>query len=403
MKKKVSIQNIDLSILLLGFFLIIAPFDIALGSQMGTFLNIFMLAMFVINCFEIFILNKKIYFKKLSVWILIYILYMTVTILYGPKSKIKSSIFPCVVALAMFPYYLKHYAQTEVKYLSKCINVFSIILLIVIIYNKYMHTQEISDSRLYVYLGNYADPNYFTAGIIFIVMYHLHSFMKYNKVINFFLLISTMYVVFLCESRGGLLAIIASIGIYIIFNSKKMILSLLLGICILLIIYLIALKVLPEYMVDRIRIESLIGGTGSGRTIIWGNFFKIYNEGSIFNKIFGFGRGSCSLLYFNYTKKTYYLPHNMYIKTLIEGGITGELLLILPCIISIKKCFKEANVLGLSIIVGFYFSAFFLDMDDTRTMWIIWLFAFINNEKSAKLIKMLEGKSLNGKRYNTNI
>ena len=159
-----------------------------------------------------------------------------------------------------------------------------------------------------------------------------------------------------------------------------------------LVAYFIAIKTLPEYMANRLNIKNMLSGTGSGRTIIWKNFITIYANGGTAAQIFGFGRGACKWLYYDFTGTTYYLPHNMYIKTLIEGGIVGVLCLLIMLVSCFKRAIKAKNTLAIAILSAFVLSAAFLDMDDTRTMWIVLLFVYQNFEtvENKRRIQALE-------------
>ena len=356
--------------------MIVAPLDISLGHALGNALNLFMLFIIAVHISSLVFYNEAIKYDKIAVFMMIYLFYMTLSMVYGPKEAWKSSIFPFIAAITILPYYQQLLNNAEKKYISRCIRFFSIILVFIVVYDEFFRTQEVYDSRLYVYLGEYADPNYFSAGIIFIILFNLSSYLHSKKIIDISLCVVDIIILFLMGSRGGLMAILVAAYLLILLNNKNVVKTGIIVLVVALIAYAIAIRVLPEYMAERLKLSNVFGSTGSGRTIIWNNFAEIYKNGNVLTYLFGFGRGSCKYLYYEYTNGTYYLPHNMYIKTLIEGGIIGCFLLLNIMALCFKKAIKEHNFLACSILVAFLISGSFLDMDDTRTMWIIFLFLY---------------------------
>jgi O-antigen ligase len=130
----------------------------------------------------------------------------------------------------------------------------------------------------------------------------------------------------LSGSRGGLLALIAVAGLYVIFlgrsRSKLRLVMIILGG--LTIVWALLPLFLPRAaaLVETRYIDAgLIQGYTAGRDQIWADAFKLLTD----NVIFGAGLNGYYGTYGVYSGFTY--PHNLFLATGAEAGVIGVLLL----------------------------------------------------------------------------
>lgn len=177
------------------------------------------------------------------------------------------------------------------------------------------------------------DPNYLCAYFAFGTVYCLNKIIVNKKFFQKLFAIAELavylYLVFATGSRGGLLALMAAIGAYIVVSSgekSKHILAKIVSLALLVVLVSIILSNLPTVLRERFTIESVENSGGSGREDLWRYALDMYGRSDWFKHIFGFGTATArySLGFHGYNRVN--VIHNMFIETLVELGIVGLVL-----------------------------------------------------------------------------
>ncbi|MDR3185807.1 MAG: O-antigen ligase family protein [Christensenellaceae bacterium] len=211
------------------------------------------------------------------------------------------------------------------------------------------------------------DPNYFACGFIICTAYMSRMICKgKNLILNLVSLNIVMFYIIRSGSRGGFLANVAVIGLSFLpylLKSPRVFWSVATSAIIL------ALVVSFSYpaTADRFDISNL--GTGSGRTIIWGNYLYSLTAAPLENIFFGVGRDFETYIYLA-KEWSGILPHNMYLKLFIGGGLLGFPLFIVLLTLLVYYSAKNTNPFAWIVIVGLIFAGMTLDMDTTRDFYL---------------------------------
>ena len=106
----------------------------------------------------------------------------------------------------------------------------------------------------------------------------------------------------------------------------------------------------------------MISDGGSGRLTLWKDFLNYYSGESLGEIVFGNGRG---FIYDAYMI-TRNCTHNIFLKSLVEGGLIGfilHIILFVELFITVNKS-KSKDMSA--IIAGYIGCGVFLDLDDYR-------------------------------------
>lgn len=131
------------------------------------------------------------------------------------------------------------------------------------------------------------------------------------------------FAILMTGSRGGLMAFIVSIGVYIMLTKGKLKWQLILAVVILAILGSFAMEYyLPEDIASRFTLQSVLQSGGTGRTDIWLNALREYARALMPRQLFGYGFGTFPYFHRN-AYGIYAAAHNDLIQVLIELGIVG--------------------------------------------------------------------------------
>ena len=219
---------------------------------------------------------------------------------------------------------------------------------------------EYYEDRL-TFMGTFdEDPNYlcmyFSFGIIGALEKTLKSdHYKKNLILSLFELLAYIYIVLLTGSRGGLIAIIASICAFVILERNKISKSRLL------LLYLLFGSV-SFYIVthlsnivsfsERYTLDEVISSGGTGRVDIWDFGWKTFLDFNNFNKFFGSGIATTNYLFSIHGFKIKVM-HNIFLETLVEIGIVGIILYTYMICSFLIASYKNKNYYSFSILIGF--------------------------------------------------
>lgn len=230
------------------------------------------------------------------------------------------------------------------------------------------------NGEIYMGIVDIVDPNYLITNSVVMVGFYLLRIQSAGKNAERALLIALLVVfaacVMLVGSRGGLFTFGVLVIVYVLTQMRKPWKTLL----ILIVVGGIAMGLFfafaPEYITERFSISHMLQDGGSGRLTIWKNFLTYYGKQDLATWLFGVGRDVPPTIYLQEFGRTYY-PHNLYVKTLMEGGIVGIALLLAVFWHIWKKAYKAKNGMLIAIICAFMFGSLFLDMDNMRVFWLI--------------------------------
>ena len=216
---------------------------------------------------------------------------------------------------------------------------------------------DIIDGRLWLRGIISEDPNYVCAYFAFGVIFSLNRIIWnkriFLKIGGVFELCLYVLVVFLTGSRGGFLAILSAIGLYIITfskNEEKYIAAKIICFIFVFIAINIIFDNLPEKLRMRFSFDSVADSGGSGRMELWKNAIDIFKSANIFKKVFGFGTGTVmyNMLQLNYSRAD--VVHNIFLEILVELGIIGLVIYSIAIFFFAKKAFQNEDKFAFAVI-----------------------------------------------------
>lgn len=201
-------------------------------------------------------------------------------------------------------------------------------------------------------LGQANDPNYFVGYLIFPLAVTMKRIVESRwRLLYMLLAAGAVYTVFLSGSRGGLLAVLVTIAAFGLFYPGRLrnkLAVLIVFFVSVLLLWFAVRPFLPELIVDRMSLDSVVSTRGTYRVDIWLSMLKEIKEGSW--QIF-FGRGLQSMHPMVLDGRPYnVVAHNHYIQVMYDQGMIGFLLfgaLVVACLV---RCAKKRVCVAVALV-----------------------------------------------------
>lgn len=380
------LSRIRFRVYILSLYLLLLPIDATLGNILGSIsiINYVMLFFFFIRL--IMWIKEKISLDTLYQCkpAFIFFIYFVFTLAWPITQDLNSwYIFSLLSSFIMFLFStLDSYSEIEYSFLKNSIMFSGIVAIVTVLSNIDLS----SGSRLVLNVGRYMDPNYFSTGLVLITAVLIDNIFEKRKVkINITILVALLMTIILTGSRGGLLANIMVISVYIMFRKKigfKSILLLFITVLSFLIVFIYFKDYIPVTILNRFNISNIIKDEGSGRLNIWFNNLSYYKDTSIFRTFFGNGFST-----FSYTSYITYgvaqVAHSIYVQSLLEGGIFGLIVTVYLILSRMKYTYKERerHLFIFASLVGVAIGGSFLDIHVSRFFWNIMFFSTLKYNK----------------------
>lgn len=228
-----------------------------------------------------------------------------------------------------------------------------------------------------------ADPNefcaYFYMPLAIAITRLFRNKSRLMNMMSIIFILAVFYCIFSTGSRGGMLAAIAVIMVSWTFSSsislKKIVLLCVLIIVIYMAFFYIFMPNLPQPVLERFQLASIIEDKGSDRAIIWETAFHNISSGTT-RLIYGYGP-------FGITFMNRYTMHNQFIQALMDGGIIGLLLYLNFCVELIRKAYRNGPAFFGGITGAFAALLTLSAYAFFKPIWLIFLMCLLTIKKSA--------------------
>lgn len=357
-------EPIVLPSLIFSLYLILFPIDSALGELIGTISINNYIAIACLAVTLVFAIRRIIFkFDNFTIIYLVYVLYQVFSIIKGGYFFTNRNIIFLFYNFMTIIFIHVQWTEREKNNFKNMI----ILSMIVACYIIFTNINFNSSGRLYLSLGRNIDQNYLSANLIFGTAIITNSMIRAKKTIQRLifaaLLIWILVCIFYLGSRGSLFGNLVTAGLTIWLNRKSFnVLTTLIVVFSILIAVAAALIMLPDWIRERFSFSYMISDGGSGRLNLWKDFLNYYSGESLGEIIFGNGRG---FIYDAYMI-TRNCTHNIFLKSLVEGGLIGfvlHIILFVELVITVNKS-KSKDMIA--IIAGYIGCGMFLDLDDYR-------------------------------------
>ena len=211
------------------------------------------------------------------------------------------------------------------------------------------------------------DPNDLSA--LYIVGVVIGLDLLYEKkgylVLNIISVVAGLITILMTGSRGGLVSVISIIALIFILSNKKkgiknIIVSMLIIIVILAVLYTLTSKFVSTASLTRIFTieDSKIGyARGTGRMALWKYGFSLFLQ----KPLMGWGWGGYNTMGV--------ASHNTYLSMLLDTGIIGMILFIVPMVMINIRAFKSGKPLVIMLLLAGLIPSLFIDAINKRFFW----------------------------------
>ena len=382
-----TIQNNRVKMItwLVAFYLLLTPLDflpIVAGASLSK-----ILILIPVCGWLLYLTSIKIRFDRYLVVPVIYVIIILTSSFYSydASATIQRIVTICMNIAAILVLSTVNYDANEINILKKAIVYSGWFTLVLMIF--YAKTDLVGGLRLTVAVnGVYQDPNYLTGFLIFPILFYYFDLISNKKKLSLIKMSVFIIFILLTGSRGGLLALIGALLFLTLIWSMRdgfslktfaKIVSVILG---LILLFVVTLNFLPEEIVNRYNLASVIASGGTGRTDIWVEVKDQYSDFSLINKLFGGGAGTVKF----FTDGE--VAHNLWLESFIEVGVVGSVVFIVFYYIFFKKAYQMKEYVVVSSLFGYIVMSLSLSLYSYKPIWNIMLLILIlkNSEDIAQ-------------------
>lgn len=254
-----------------------------------------------------------------------------------------------------------------------------VLMLILVVITLVSNGSAFNRTTLEIF-GQTCDPNYFVGFFVFPMVITMKKIVHSKYRIAYILLaLLSIYCIFLSGSRGGLIAIVASIIAFAVIyppKLKKKIIVLAVGCGFIVCAWLAIAPFLPENIVERMSVSQVIETGGTGRWYIWKSALNEIVK-SPDKLLFGRGISAMHLVFIN-GRWGEVVAHNQAIQILYNQGVVGFLAFAALTAGCFLRCIRKRKTVSIALI-GMLALAISLSFDQTtRTFWNIVAYAAFN-------------------------
>lgn len=349
-------------------YFLLLPTTIAVNSAGNSILKLATIPIGLFFLITLILSNRKLHINGVHLALLLYTLSAVSTLFLMVDSDSIDNVIGYILNAALYiSLTVVPYNKAELELMEKIQILLLFILNILTLFSNGM----LSDRTTLMIMGQTSDPNYFVGFFIFPLTVALKRLVSGKHPLFYLSLIAvSLYSVFLSGSRGGLLAIavtIASFAILYPSGFTKRVVFLFGGVVLILILWAVFKPILPENIVKRMSVESVVETGGTGRVDIWKSMIReIVNHPE---KLL-LGRGITArhplLVHGSWTHA---FAHNQVIQILYNQGIVGLLSFLLLTGISFFRCVKRRKTVAIAILGMMALSVSLSFNQTTRTFW----------------------------------
>ena len=276
-----------------------------------------------------------------------------------------------------------------------------VVLLMILVGITLFSNSTVYERTTFEILGQTCDPNYFVGFFVFPLVITMKKIVQSKYRIAYILLaILSIYCVLLSGSRGGLLAVIATIMAFALLyppKAKNKMIVLAAGCGFMVFVWFLVLPFLPENIVERMSVEKVIETGGTGRWYIWESMLDeiVNSPGKLL-----LGRGIQAMhTIFLSGKWREAVAHNQIIQILYNQGIVGLTAFIALTAGCFLRCIRKRKMVSIAIIGMMVLSISLSFNQTTRTFWNLIAYAAFNFSEdescvSTEIFKLSEDNGL---------
>ena len=227
------------------------------------------------------------------------------------------------------------------------------------------------------------DPNYLCMYFLFGTVNGVDVIFSDNKLftklIHIIEIFAYLYVIIATGSRGGSIAAgVAFIIVYFRIQKEKQlgvrrIIGSVVFAGVAIAGLVLATSLVADDILNRFLIQDVIASGGTGRTLIWNDAWRTYQEAGIVRQMIGFGTGTAKTIASVYHFRLINVIHNIYLENLIEVGLIGAIIYLIY-IYKFWNFARRTDTFCFSIITGLIVMTMTVSAAAFKPYWNILLF-----------------------------
>ena len=360
-------NRIGLPCIMAALYFLMLPLTISVNSAGSSFLKIASVPIGAFFLITSFFTKKPVSVNMVHVMFMAYTLSTILTLFVDSSAESVSIVLGYVLNAGLFTVIsVVSYNKDELEFLENIQVVLLIIITALTLFDNVGSGRE-----TLTILGQSSDPNYFVGYFVFPTTITLKKIIESKwRIFYIVLALLGLYVIFLSGSRGGLLSIIVTFLAFAIIYpegiKKKATVLLVLAVSAM-VFWVLVSPHLPENIVERMNIESVIETRGTYRGDIWESMINEIKDSS-WEVIFGRGINAKHTMIIA-GKLHSEFAHNHYIQLLYNQGFLGLITFFLFIGTAIGRCIKKRKCVSIAII-GMMALVFSLSVNPSmKTFW----------------------------------
>ena len=349
-------------------YFLLLPTTIAVNSAGNSLLKLLTIPIGIFFVVTLILSDRKLEINGVHLALIVFTLSAVTTLFSASDETSVENVIGYVLNAALYICLsIIPYNRDELELMEKV----QIVLLVILNAMTIFSGGTRDDRTTLVIMGKTSDPNYFVGFFIFPLTVAMKRLISNKHRFYYLLLVAvSLYSIFLSGSRGGFLAIAVTVAAFAFIyppKSSKRFLYLTAGLVFLFAFWVILKPLMPENILERMRVDSVIESGGSGRTDIWKSMIKtIITEP---NKLL-FGRGITTLHRFlrdgAWREAT---AHNQLLQVAYNQGLVGLISFLALTGISFFRCVKNRKTVAVAIIGMMALSVSLSFNQTTRSFW----------------------------------
>ena len=382
--QKIENKQIGPHCILACLYFLLLPTTIAVNSAGNSILKLATIPIGGYFLITMILSKRKLQINGVHLALLFFTLSAVSTLFLDPSQLAITNVFGYVlnaaiyICLSVIPY-----NKSELEWMENV----QIMLLIILNALTLISGGTENGRTTFMIMGQTSDPNYFVGFFVFPLVVALSKLVSGKYSFFYLLLIAlSLYSIFLSGSRGGLLTIAVTIaGFAFLYPSDlgKRILFLVGGLVLLCVFWFVFRPILPEKIVERMSLESVMETGGTGRFAIWKSMIQEIADQP--EKLL-FGRGIIAK--HRIIIKTGWdnvVAHNQAIQITYNQGVFGLLSFLALTGICFFRCVKRRKTVAIAMVGMMALSVSLSFNQTTRTFWNLIAyaaFAFPENDRN---------------------
>lgn len=374
--------------ILLYTYVVLLPIGTGLAGIIGSislmnYISIGIMLCGIASCItrRVVIINRNV------VSTLLYYMYTVLSVLWSPSASLNWYVMTNAANFVLLLVLNLHeWKEGEIESINRCV----LISQLVVLYAVAINISSLFSYRLSITIVSTIGTSDFACGLCLIIALWMRVASTTNnplwRVISFVAIAVDAAIIIMAGSRGALVMVTAMVLVWLFLGSYSRKTKFAITVAALVALFILSnyfMDLMPSTITNRLTLSAIQSSRGSGRFNIWRLAWETFVHSDIIKMTFGYGFDSFlhAISYGSHGGHQDLLAHNVFVQTMIEGGIVGLVLLTRMMITQIRVAWKANDNMMKIALVGLFVAALSIDMQVTRIWGFILALNLLRNSK----------------------